>query len=57
MCIVAINVEPDLTHFGAIVPCGITGHGVTSLVDLGVPASMSDFDIALKEAFDDVFET
>ena len=54
---VAINVEPDLTHFGAIVPCGITGHGVTSLVDLGVPASMSDFDIALKEAFDDVFET
>ena len=54
---VAINVEPDLTHFGAIVPCGIKGHGVTSLVDLGVPASMSDFDIALKEAFDDVFET
>lgn len=54
---VAINVEPDLTHFGAIVPCGIRGHGVTSLVDLGVPVSMSDFDIALKEAFDDVFET
>ena len=54
---VAINIEPDLTHFGAIVPCGITGHGVTSLVDLGVPVSMSDFDMALKQAFDDVFET
>ena len=54
---IAINVEPDLSHFGAIVPCGIKGHGVTSLVDLGVPVSMSDFDQALMQAFAEVFET
>lgn len=51
----AINVEPDLTHFDAIVPCGIRGYGVTSLVDLGVPAAMPAFDAALIEAFGEVF--
>ncbi|MEM7270659.1 MAG: lipoyl(octanoyl) transferase LipB [Pseudomonadota bacterium] len=53
---VAINVEPDLSHYDAIVPCGIRGHGVTSLVDMGVPATMTDLDIALKTAFVEVFE-
>ncbi|MEX2519249.1 MAG: lipoyl(octanoyl) transferase LipB [Paracoccaceae bacterium] len=53
---VAINVEPDLSHFDAIVPCGIRGHEVTSLIDLGAPAAMSDFDQALESAFRDVFQ-
>ncbi|SFJ58918.1 lipoyl(octanoyl) transferase LipB [Jannaschia pohangensis] len=44
----SINVEPDLGHFDGIVPCGITGHGVTSLVDLGLPVTMDDLDAALK---------
>ncbi|MGG7565407.1 lipoyl(octanoyl) transferase LipB [Rhodovulum sp. DZ06] len=52
---VSINVEPDLTHFGGIVPCGISEHGVTSLVDLGLPVTMADVDVALKTAFEDVF--
>jgi lipoyl(octanoyl) transferase len=44
----AINVEPDLSHFDGIVPCGIEGHGVTSLVDLGLPVTMDDLDAALR---------
>ncbi len=52
----SINVEPDLEHFSAIVPCGITGHGVTSLVDLGLPVSMADVDAALRHSFVDLFE-
>ena len=52
---VSINVEPDLSHFDGIVPCGITGHGVTSLVDLGLPVSMTDVDVALQSTFADVF--
>ncbi len=44
----SINVEPDLTHFDGIVPCGIKGHGVTSLVDLGLPVTMADLDAALR---------
>lgn len=52
---IAINVEPELGHFQGIVPCGIAGYGVTSLVDLGIPATMSDLDIALKTSFIDVF--
>jgi lipoyl(octanoyl) transferase len=52
---IAVNVEPDLSHFGGIVPCGISGYGVTSLVDLGLPVTMEDFDIALKASFEDVF--
>lgn len=52
---IAINVEPDLSHYGGIVPCGIADHGVTSLVDLGLPIGMVDLDIALKQAFEDIF--
>ena len=49
---ISINVEPDLTHFDGIVPCGITDHGVTSLVDLGLPVTMEDLDVALRHTFD-----
>ncbi len=52
---ISINVEPDLSHFSGIVPCGISGYGVTSLVDLGIPATMTDLDLALKRQFDVVF--
>jgi lipoyl(octanoyl) transferase len=54
---ISINVEPDLTHFDAIVPCGVADPrcGVTSLVDLGHPVSMADVDIALRQAFEQVF--
>ena len=52
----AINVEPDLSHFGGIVPCGIAEHGVTSLVDLGLPVTMADLDIALERGFAAYFE-
>jgi lipoyl(octanoyl) transferase len=49
---ISINVEPDLGHFAGIVPCGIREHGVTSLVDLGIPASLTDVDVALRRTFD-----
>ena len=52
----SINVDPDLTHFEGIVPCGIKEHGVTSLVDLGLPVSMTDVDNALKKSFAKVFK-
>jgi lipoyl(octanoyl) transferase len=52
---VAINVEPDLSHFEGIVPCGIEGHGVTSLVDLGLPVTMDDLDAALLDTFPRIF--
>ena len=52
---IAINVEPELEHFSGIVPCGIADHGVTSLVDLGLPVTMADVDVALKAAFETVF--
>jgi lipoyl(octanoyl) transferase len=52
---IALNVEPDLTHFSGIVPCGVRGHGVTSLVDLGLPVSMDEVDAALRMAFHEVF--
>lgn len=52
---VSLNVDPDLTHFDGIVPCGISEHGVTSLHDLGVLVSMADVDVAMRQAFDDVF--
>jgi lipoyl(octanoyl) transferase len=54
---VALNVEPDLSHFAGIVPCGVTGprYGVTSLVDLGVPATMPEVDMALRAEFEAVF--
>ena len=54
---IAINVEPELSHFDAIVPCGVANprYGVTSLVDLGHPLTMADVDLALRQAFDEVF--
>ncbi len=52
---ISINVEPDLDHFTGIVPCGITEHGVTSLVDLGLPVTMADIDVALRHSFDRIF--
>ena len=52
---VSLNVEPDLGHFAGIVPCGQTEHGVTSLVDLGLPVTMDEADDALKTSFRDVF--
>jgi lipoyl(octanoyl) transferase len=54
---ISINVEPDLTHFSAIVPCGVVDprYGVTSLVDLGLPVTMADVDVALRQAFEEVF--
>jgi lipoyl(octanoyl) transferase len=52
---VALNVEPDLSHFGGIVPCGVSQHGVTSLADLGIIVSMADVDVALKQSFQKIF--
>jgi lipoyl(octanoyl) transferase len=52
---ISLNVEPDLTHFAGIVPCGIQEHGVTSLVDLGLPVSMDEADAALRASFEAVF--
>jgi lipoyl(octanoyl) transferase len=54
---IAVNVAPDLAHFAAIVPCGVSDprYGVTSLADLGCPASMAEVDMALRQAFDEVF--
>lgn len=53
---ISINVEPDLDHFTGIVPCGITEFGVTSLVDLGLPVTMDDLDVALQASFAETFE-
>jgi lipoyl(octanoyl) transferase len=52
---VALNVDPDLEHFSGIVPCGVRDHGVTSLVDLGLPVTMADGDLALRGAFEPIF--
>jgi lipoyl(octanoyl) transferase len=52
---ISINVEPDLSHFTGIVPCGIRAHGVTSLVDLGLPVTLDDLDAALRLKFDQIF--
>jgi lipoyl(octanoyl) transferase len=52
---ISLNVEPDLSHFGGIVPCGITEHGVTSLLDLGLPVTMDEVDYALRLSFEAVF--
>jgi lipoyl(octanoyl) transferase len=52
---VALNVDPDLGHFGGIVPCGISEHGVTSLHRLGILATMEEADAALRAAWDEVF--
>ncbi len=52
---ISLNVEPDLSHFSGIVPCGVSEHGVTSLVDLGLPLTMADADIALRAQFERIF--
>ena len=52
---ISLNVEPDLSHFSGIVPCGISDHGVTSLVDLGLPVTMDEADAALEVSFAAVF--
>ncbi len=54
---IAINVDPDLSHFSGIVPCGVREqcYGVTSLVDLGLPVTMADVDVALRRSFEDLF--
>lgn len=52
---ISLNVDPDLSHYNGIVPCGIAEHGVTSLVDLGRTATMSDVDIALRSCFEEIF--
>jgi len=54
---VALNVEPELTHFSGIVPCGVSGqrYGVTSLVDLGVPVTLPEVDMVLRREFEALF--
>jgi lipoyl(octanoyl) transferase len=52
---ISLNVEPDLSHFDGIVPCGIREHGVTSLVDLGLPVTMDEADAALRSGFEAIF--
>ncbi len=52
---VSLNVEPDLSHFDGIVPCGVRQHGVTSLADLGVPVTIADVDVAMKQSFEKIF--
>ena len=52
---VSLNVDPDLRHFEGIVPCGVHEHGITSLADLGIRATMDDVDAALRDSFAQVF--
>ena len=52
---VALNVDPDLSHYDGIVPCGISQYGITSLADLGILVSMADVDVALKQSFTKIF--
>lgn len=52
---ISLNVEPDLGHFTGIVPCGVSDHGVTSLVDLGLPVTMPEVDVVLRSSFETVF--
>ena len=52
---ISLNVDPDLSHYSGIVPCGVAGHGVTSLVDLGLPVTMADADLALRGSFSAIF--
>ncbi len=54
---ISINVDPDLSHFEGIVPCGINDHGVTSLVDLGLPVTMDDLDVALRQTFEKMMQS
>lgn len=52
---ISLNVDPDLSHFGGIVPCGVREHGVTSLADLGLLVSMPEVDAVLRVAFEEIF--
>jgi lipoyl(octanoyl) transferase len=52
---ISLNVDPDLSHFTGIIPCGVRDHGVTSLVDLGLPVTMEDADVALHAAYREIF--
>jgi lipoyl(octanoyl) transferase len=52
----ALNVDPELEHYSGIVPCGIAEHGVTSLAELGIAATMEEVDTALGRTFAEVFE-
>lgn len=52
---ISLNVEPDLEHYSGIVACGVDGHGSTSLVDLGLPVTMEDVDIVLRQEFENLF--
>lgn len=52
---ISLNVDPDLSHFSGIVPCGVRDHGVTSLVDLGLLVTIEDVDMALKAAYREIF--
>jgi len=52
---ISLNVDPDLEHYSGIVPCGVSGYGVTSLVDLGIPVSLAEVDAALKATFEETF--
>jgi lipoyl(octanoyl) transferase len=52
---ISLNVEPDLSHFSGIVPCGVTEHGVTSLVDLGRPVTLPEVDAVMRKAFEEIF--
>ena len=53
---IALNVDPDLEHYAGIVPCGVSGHGITSLVDLGLPVAMAEVDSILRATFEEVFD-
>ncbi len=52
---ISINVDPELEHFSGIVPCGVQNHGVTSLVDLGLPVTINNLDIELRKSFENLF--
>jgi lipoyl(octanoyl) transferase len=52
---ISLNVEPDLSHFSGIVPCGVTEHGVTSLVDLGIPVTIPEVDAVMRKTFEGIF--
>jgi lipoyl(octanoyl) transferase len=52
---ISLNVDPDLSHYAGIVPCGQRGYGVTSLADLGIPVSMAEVDVALRAEFERLF--
>ena len=52
---ISLNIEPDLSHYRGIIPCGIREHGVTSLCDLGLPVTLADADVALRQSFERTF--